>query len=333
MQFLHIVEISLLIEDKMKLNKKEVHSISNFLHWSESDTLKAIKITRDLNLFIDSDDLLRICIEADHESRRASKLAFYLLDKAPEDTSEYIRQLILDENIFYICTMFNAIEAAETIYNTKLEIPYDEKYSNLITPFYLSEDIFNVEGNLIFSSLKHRDQTKIFKFHTIDILVISLMGKNRDQREFKDPNFLNTYYENFILEMIPTTGFQIFELPFVRTFVNEIKVGDDNEAFLKKIVDLMSDSYLSRNEQTQKKYWLIFCLVEKLKENKKGTMESFRLASKLIGLGDLTIQRRYYEMKKKKAKLSLSVNEIIKQQGLQRKLIELMQYSDTKPSQ
>jgi hypothetical protein len=115
-------------------------------------------------------------------------------------------------------------------------------------------------------------------------------------------------------------------LPFVfRVFgrFSLIYLDKDHET-LKKL-EKSFNSFLSRPEITKYQHWLIYALVEKLRQEGYSVRKSFIKAGELLKLPmPSSVQPRYYERKKEAKKLGMSLNDIIRDKGLSRALIDLL---------
>lgn len=309
----------------MKLSKSDIQKLSKFFGWSYGDTIKAIEDTRELNLPVNPDEILKLCIESDGKQKRENALKICLINSMKGDKLEYISNLMLDEDIFYICTLFTVFEYTESK-GQKISFEYSEtrdtKYARF-SPFYISSELCDKDGNLLVSYSHSRQWMKLLKYHCINFLLMNYLFKDKYRNGF-DKDYYNELFENTIIELISRAGLQIFEIWIIRHYLTDMQQNLDDNDFEQRVLDKLSDPLRNRNLNTQKQYWLILCLVDTLKEKNYRTMEAFETSAKLLKMNMGTVRRRYYEIKAKQLKQKREINDIIKEEGLRGTLLKLL---------
>jgi len=296
--------------------------LSKKFNWTASEAEGAVKEMRSYSEFEDITPLLRVFDSDKKYKQRTNSFEDYILTsfakKSTEQFSKYIIQILNVDSSFRALALLNASDFIDSKSNGSMSILYP-----------------NDKKSLIYWKLSFQEQreTSLDRYQMLD----------NDLQYYIDPQKLSYDFANdllnlatsersiypqlqdFISELLENTGFTAFNLSLVQNHFSELSYNAySNRESLISYVSVLNNTFLDRNTVNNKRYWLIFVLVEELISRGYGTRESFRECERLLGEKKHTIQRRYYEMKKKSEEKHLSVPSIVNRYGLGQALYDLI---------
>jgi len=125
--------------------------------------------------------------------------------------------------------------------------------------------------------------------------------------------------DSVLIQVAAEVGFLVFNFSWFRQIASTYETNPIKRDQALALINALSTPFLNRIEITEKKYWLFYVLVEKLR-GVHGLRGAFRKVGELVGNPPKTIQRRYFEIKKKATRDDLSLDDIISKYHLQRAL-------------
>ncbi len=129
-----------------------------------------------------------------------------------------------------------------------------------------------------------------------------------------------------LIQVVGQVGFLAFNVTKFRSLVSSLYYNPNtpqaDKSLLSELAALLYNPLFNRDIITQRGYWLIYLLVETLRQKGYGTRESFRKVAKHLRNKPSSIERRYFEKKMEAKENELTLDKIIKQFWLHRALEE-----------
>ena len=305
----------------MRLKKAEVKDLASFMGWDTKSTKKAIEYFREFDFPVDHDDFLRVCIKSSNKEQRSLNLFKLIYRELPGNKTETLAKIIEDEHIIGIYIFFNTVDSIKET-GVEVDLADNKKQLYFYTQFELYDDLKDMDGNIVYDFMQHRSDGLLDyireKSETVLEELFIYTVKNHQGRTYGVTiNSFQKATEDIIVDLVQYCGFKIFKIPHVRFYVNESDGFFQYPDFLSRISRSINDPFLNRKEITKRRYWLIYCLVEKLmQELNFGTLKSFRKVSELLDSPPTTIQTRYYNMRKIYREKNLRLDQIVREHAL-----------------
>jgi len=308
--------------DTLESYKMIEKHLSRKLNWTTSEAIKAVKEMSSYSVFEDNTPLLMVFDSDKKYEERTNSFKDYIhtsfARKSTEQFNKYIIQMLNVDSSFRALALLNASDFINSKTNDSMSILYPNDIKSLIYwKFSFSEQkktSFNRPQELDYDLLYYTDPQKL-SYNFANNLLKHATSERSIYPQVKD----------FISELLEDTGFTAFNLSLVQNHFSELSYNAySNRESLISYVSVLNNTFLDRNTVNNKRYWLIFVLVEELISRGYGTRESFRECERLLGEKRQTVQRRYYEMKKKFVKEHLLVPSIVNRYGLGQALYDLI---------
>jgi len=280
-------------------------------------------------------EYLLTCFNSKNQTTRIRNAFKYILENANNDLIHTATRVMSDrpaERCFMVLCFFNAIEEINN--NTHLKYKFVNVFYTRngrdIKTFYPQIRFFDKKGMRIsYLGLSARE----LSYNFLDVLIGNYFKtiyrelQKKYRKEIKDQddgiNHLikkgykidkSTVLPPYVLsqdllnkktevinELIRKNRLLVINVKPLREFIYELELdrsispgyNQSLNAIIKNISDTISIQ--NRKESTKRRYILIYCLVEELKDLGFGVRESFRKAGKLMGKTPAIIQARYYE--------------------------------------
>jgi len=119
-------------------------------------------------------------------------------------------------------------------------------------------------------------------------------------------------------------------IPTIRSYFQEALYDPINLAYNNKFKDvnaLLSLPKISKYELTNRNYWLIYVLIQKLVDNGINVRQAAIKVADILYTTYGYAHRRYYEMRKKALKNKWNINDIIDKYGFRYEIYSLQRES------
>lgn len=306
--------------ESMKLKRNEVKKLAEFLGWDIPSTKKALEFFRELEFPLDHDDFLRICLNASSKEKRSTNLYKFVLINIKGNDVEKLATIIKHRDIIDIYLFFNIVDGFKE-QGHEVNLEYNRTTDPLIFPHFtiLSDELKDSKGHVLYQSFDlysdapktENDRGKIL--NKIFGYMVRVRERKYQQRTIH--SFMSAA-EDMIIDLASHCGFKIFEIPYIREYLPERDGYFIDPNFPIRFMESINNyPLLNRSNITKRHYILIYCLVEKIKEE-FGTLESLRKAAMLLNSSRGTIHARYYQMKRELKNSKNSLDNIINKNGL-----------------
>jgi len=324
------------------LNKKEINSLSNKLGWSVKETKVALKELYQSNSIIDRDSFLRICLEAKNPLNRFERITNYLLKTLNRDFVNTICRLAYIDSCFHALALFNLIDLKKVFGD-----PYHHQNRSFINWIHPESILDETEFEDVIKKLRKNKSSKTIKIANMDP---EQAGVVFTQELFPEPltyrfldKFIQVKIENteeepeqewellkeLMLKVVTKIKFLAFNIPTFRAVATYNALNQPvDKNFYYKLCESFKNPLSEKEKSTEQSYWLIYALVESLRGIGYGGMASFRKAASLLKIEKVdTVERRYFQMKKKAKEQDTIVEDIINQYNLREVINELVSQS------
>ncbi|MCH7536124.1 MAG: hypothetical protein IH948_10370 [Bacteroidetes bacterium] len=296
--------------------------LSKKFNWTASEAEGAVNELRNYSEFEDITPLLRLFDSDKKYKQRTNSFKDYIhtsfAKKSTEQFNKYIIQILNVDSSFRALALLNASDFIDSKSNGSMKILYPNDKKSLIywkLSFQEQRETSLDRNQMLDNDLQYyTDPQKLSYDFANDLLNLATSERS-----------IYPQLQDFISELLENTGFTAFNLSLVQNHFSELSYNAySNRESLISYVSVLNNTFLDRNTVNNKRYWLIFVLVEELISRGYGTRESFRECERLLGEKRQTVQRRYYEMKKKFVKEHLLVPSIVNRYGLGQALYDLI---------
>jgi len=259
------------------MRKSEITKIANKLGWEFKETKEAAKkLLQEKSIVKDWKEYLRICVEAENPGERWQNVRANLYSQLPEkDLAEIICDwLFHPDPCFSVWAFFNmADRCMEDIIYIPLLGDLHKRKSFLLNLSEISLTPTEVTSKLLCDQF----------LSSVIIAKNILEGLNR---------------HSLLRKVVSRVGFMAFNITIFRSDASWYALDPQENLSAKELAGTLKEKYISNTNETERKYWLYFVLVETLSKD-YGLRGAFRKVAKRLYSSDKTIQRRYFEMKKK----------------------------------
>lgn len=298
------------------LKKSELRIIADRLNWDIKETEQAVIELLDYPSLVDIEGFLMICASAKNPKDRWKKIIEFLLSTLEGDLTKTVIILVKGDTCFSCVAKFNFYDLKNShvikpVKNKKLPRLHHQR-SFICT--------HSSEIAVIPNWVKHDVRSDRLSHQFVDIFISDRYRKfaqNYDPSEFLNPRDL-------LIEVIGKVGLSAFNVGYFRDLATSLGYGPSYDSFVRKLHQALIHPFVNRNEITLHKYWLIYVLVEKLRERGFGLRESFRKAARMLDQETSSIHTRYFERKKEVKEHNLKLKEIIEQFHLTSPVTDLL---------
>lgn len=341
------------------LKKNELNKIAAKFGWEYKEIKNAVKELIESPTIIDCEGFLRECAGADHPIKRYNLVEEFLFQTLNGDPVKVFCDLIYMDPCFQAMALFNFYELIpRQVYDPQLDSLTDEPsfknnksfiqwYTDVpyvgINPIYetIEDEAYGEKRDILDSEkffelylYKNYLSAELLTYKFLDKFVIEIQKRDvyKNKPKIKGglivPNPKTTQIinvlEDMLVELFEKVGFLAFNIKIFRMLASSTF----HDPYLsidlfKELKDSLNDPLLSQYRITDRRYWLIYVLVEKLKGT-YGLRGSFRHIGKSLYQAPGSVQRRYFD-KKKEAKIKkLSLKDIIREHHLYIQLNEVL---------
>jgi hypothetical protein len=325
------------------LKKSQIKEIAIKLGWGFKETEIAVKELRDSTSIKDCDEFLKICLAAVEPQERWKKVReFLLVNLVGDDLAKTICDLLRIDPCFYALALFNIRDLQGTVrLRGNLRTTFSGEKSFI---HWGVSDIDFLENPTTksLSSLKGREQvlsaSDVMKyidlFEGYGVPIWKQLEKAIYKPDELTYEFLNAlldykvmasaYLEEEILDLkkllihvVERAGFLAFNIRRFRSLVSSLyynpNTPQEDKGLLSELAALLYNPIFNRDIITQRGHWLIYFLVETLRQKGYGTNESFRKVAKHLHNKPSSIERRYFEKKMEAKEKEFTLDKIINQ--------------------
>jgi len=253
-----------------------------------NETSEAItELLNEESIVDDWGNFLTLCVESTNQEQRWEGVRKYLFDRISEKNLKDIicKWVYKPDPCFSVCALFNLSELKEDHrVEFRVMCAATQKHRSLLLKI---SDISLLSADIT-------DELLCDKF--LSFLI----------RRYNESGKINIH--NLILQVISSAGFLAFNLTIFRHFTSWSAIDPTKTIYCKELAGTLEAKYMNNKLTTDKKYWMYYVLVEKLK-GKHGLKESFELVAQRCGVVNKngqygpSIKARYYEQKKKLMKI------------------------------
>ncbi|GJM15987.1 MAG: hypothetical protein DHS20C13_13140 [Thermodesulfobacteriota bacterium] len=275
--------ISALIKIPMK--KNEIGKIANKLGWEFEETEEAIKeLLHEKSIIKDWKKFFNMCLATKDPHARMRRVIEYLNSQLPNKKSDLV-EIICDwlhipDPCFSVWALYNIADLKKERRNSY----YWWKNLRMQKSFKLLFTTKTLPG--IFYSDNLYDPSELCD-HYLSRLV-------KDKEEYVE----SISADSFLLAVVARVGFLAFNVSAFRAHASWYSLDPPQYIYAKELAGALSEKYLSNTDNTDRKYWLYYVLVEILLKEKEFE-STCREVERLLNVPYKTIRRRYFERKKK----------------------------------
>jgi len=288
------------------MTKKEIARIANKLGWEFEETKEAVeKLLKEESIIEDWKEFFKICIEAKGARERWKKVYDRICKQlAKKDLVETIcKWLYVPDPSLSVCSLFNMADDRESSFASNYQWSVF-KLLKSFTPFIAPVV----------------DKPPVDPESISDHFISRLIRERKDRYSIFE-------------EVIAKMAFMAFNITAFREMVTSFAINPQESPRVKELVSVLSEGYLpnTRKFNRERKHWLYYLLVEKLKEE-YGLRGAFREVAKRLSEHIATIRFKYSERKKIAKKKGLSHEEIISEYYLRPSLEKYLKSKDVSES-
>lgn len=304
------------------MTKLEITKLAEKLLWEERGTRLAIRELKKAETRIDCNNLLKICIDTNSPDKRLFKLTEYFHKSLKEDAVDVICNFLISPDLcFNVLTLFNFADIKSSDELRSLFYRYDNKTKKDIElkKTFLRDDLHLSDYPAYFKYKTLRGDWRIDTFQLCyEFLDMFVNMKRLDG---------GVDIELLLLDVVERVGFVAFEIEAFRNLAAIYSYSPTEYKKAETIASVISYPS-SRIEVTQRKYWLMYVLVEKLRGN-FGVRGSYREVAKMLSTTSGTVGTRYTEQSKIANCQNLDIDEIIENNYLQKAVKDYLKKTET----
>ncbi len=287
-----------------RLSKSDTEYIADKFNWSANEASNAVIEFLEKPSFANSEEILRICIDAKTPDERKGTIYESLVNAQCNDLAEHVcNQIVRPDPCFDILATFNISELNSPFITLKKRPnkgPYEASfYLRNITPGHILVNP-SLGSNLVYSlCYEYLDKLLKIKFR---------QGLNS---------------ESLLTDIVSRVGFRAFEITCLKdmaVFYSAVPVLNDKATRLARAIA----SAIDKKEITQMGYWLYYVVIERNREQ-YGLRGAFRELAKVTSQKTSTIHTTYFDRKKIAKKEGLTLDDIIHKCSLQKPILEIEQ--------
>ena len=285
------------------LLKSDIKLITDKFQWSEKVAKGAIKEFLETPSFANSEEILRICIDADNPEDRKNNVFESLFNTHYDNLAIFVcNQIVNIDPCFHILADFNSTELKhlsgvfETIANQVLN-----EASFLQRMPVRTYNPNSYQAPYVIHAL--------LRYEYLDRLL------RKKHQEFDS--------DSLLLDIVSRVGFRAFNINTLRYIASSYSLFPYYKEKANRLARAIA-SPLDKKEETQKGYWLYYVIIERIKE-KYGLRGAFRKLAEITGQKATSIHSRYFGRKKIAKKEGLTLDDIIIQHSLQKSILNMEQ--------
>lgn len=295
------------------MKKNEINKVAEYLGWEFKKTNKAIKDIRiQKSIIKDWSGFFSLCIESQNPVQRTKALEEHLKNiPLKNNLSDTICNWIYNlDPCFNVCSVFNISDYCNLSFT-------GYEYDDSLIRFWFN----NLEKNGSFYFQKRLLPGQLFENslyepsglcdHIISTILTIEEKLDKPHYEYLEKTKPVDVYElkvrTVFANVLKKVGFSAFNISAFRIRGHIYDNNPFQAVCAKEISSILNDKYSNNASSTERRYWIYFILVEKLKDE-YGVRGSFREIAKRfdktltrkkdIEKAAATIHARYYEMQK-----------------------------------
>ncbi len=271
-----------------KLTKSDIKLIADKFEWSEKVAKSAIKEFLETPSFANSEEILRICIDADNYEDRKNNVFESLFNTHYDNLVELVcNQIVNTDPCFDILAAFNSTELKDSS-----------------KKFIASAN----QGRFVASFLQSMPVRLFNKSYLAPYVTNVLLCY-----EYLDRLLRKKYQEfdsdSLLLDIVSRVGFRAFNINFLKSTAASYSLFPYLNEKASQLARAIAKP-LDKKEITQMGYWLTYVIIERIKEE-YGLLGAFRALAKVTGQKATSIHSRYFGRKKIAKKEGLTLDDII----------------------
>jgi len=286
-----------------KLTKSDIRLIADKFEWSAKEAKNAVKEFLETPSFANSEEILRICIEADNPKDRKNNVFDSLFNTHYDSLVEFVHnQIDNSDPCFDILAAFNSTELKDSSKKFKASTNQGRYEASFLQRMpvrtynpnnYLAPYVTNV----------------LLCYEYLDRL---LRIKDRE-----------SYSESLLLDIVSRIGFRAFNIDFLKHIAASYSLIPLYNQKANRLARAIA-SPLDKKEITQRAYWLTYVIIERIR-GEYGLRGAFRKLAELTDEKFDSIQPRYFGRKKIAKEKGLTLDDIIHQYSLRKQIYEMEQ--------
>jgi hypothetical protein len=286
-----------------KLLKADIKFIADKFQWSEKEAKSAIKKFLETPSFTNSDEILRICIDANPDEREG-KVFESLVNTHCDDLVKHVcNQIVRPDPCFDILASFIISEPKSP----------PIKFTKIPAKFFEATFSFRKikTAHIGVNPALTRDLVSSLCYEYLDLLLKTKFVRERAN------------FESLLLDIVSRVGFKAFNIDILKdnaVMYSSFPFYNEKATQLARAIA----SPLDKKEITQRGYWLNYVVIERIKE-KYGLRGAFRTLAKVTGKKPSSIHSRFFGRKKIAKKEGLTLDDIITKYSLHRLIEETEQ--------
>lgn len=292
--------------------KVYINKIADLLGWSDQETRAAVEEYIVEKSIVEPGDILNILTKADGPKSRFELTSKFLISNSKYKPIDIIERLSFNvDPCFYALAVFNYYSLKNKISD---RISWDLHKTKSFINWDFAGDIHTSYINYYSTKYDKRLLPTTLQDQYLDILVNKMIKEDKVKKD------------ELICEIASRVGFLAFNIEAFRNHVSNYIYDPSQRDKAVEIIKSISNP-LDYIDSTNKKHWLYFVLVEKLREDKEcKARESFFYISQMLFVPETTISRRYYEKLEIFQRKNITIDEIISEKNLNK--ITIKHYMD-----
>ena len=286
-----------------KLLKADIKFIADKFQWSEKVAKSAIKEFLDTPSFTNSEEILRICVDADNPEDRKNNVFESFFNTHYDNLAKFVcNQIVNIDPCFHILAGFNSTELKDLsgIFKT------------------IANQVLNEASFLQRMPVRTYNPNSYQAPYVIYVLLCY---------EYLDRLLRKKYQEfdsdSLLLDIVSRVGFRAFNINFLKYTAASYSLFPFLNEKATRLARTIA-SPLDKKEITKMGYWLNYVIIERIKE-KYGLRGTFRTLAKVTGKKPSSIHSRFFGIKKIAKKEGLTLDDIITKYSLHRLIEETEQ--------
>lgn len=278
------------------MRRNQIIKIANKLGWEAQETETAvIKLLKEKSIVKDWKTFFRICVQSENPEKRGTRVREYLHSlPIKKDLVETICDWLYNPDpCFHLPALFNM---ADTRKESRKSRFWHGELQRAKT-FILKPSLPLLAGALSPDPLC--DPAGLCD----QFLTSFIMKPDRNG---------NIYIRPLLFAVIARVGFMAFNLTIFRHQASWYSLDPKKNIFAKELAGTLNETYKNNSKNTERKHWLYFALVEKLKEKYEFRV-ALGKAEKILHVPLETIEARYGERRRIARSKGLSINDIIRE--------------------
>jgi len=320
------------------LTKLQIKSISKDLEWSFEETQSAIDELANAGTVLDYYGFIKVCSNSNDPRDRFNKIIDFLKQSIKKNEIDKLCDLLEIDPCFYAMALFNLKDILNQYKYLGKE--FDEDVEILCGAKSFLDWTYPLEWNEPRNPHEWRIapfKSKILDLFSgaaepLDLFILRHTFPSRLTYKILDVyvQHITKIYKvdlsEIFIEVFKRKKLLAFNIDSFRYIAcNSVSI---KKEFLDVIIDLFNTKILNRSEITQQRYFLYYCLIEKLRQKGFGALESIRKVAKELGEDKETIKSRYYTKKGEVNRSELTLTDIINEHKLENTIKELMKQMD-----